>query len=374
MSNTFWTRNHTYLYLGTSALAALTLVALTFWRSPYSFLTGVPYFVVSGVLGVWLLISAIAAADKILHWNTYATSSFFKRPKALTHARYTSYVVWATAALGLLDSPLMGIVGTALAAAGASARPDTFFEQSVYFFWQQRSMFVTGVSTTIGLAVFGTLIAFVLAVLFCFLRMMAPARQDNDFVKFWKVIGATFTKIYSTVIRGTPMMVQGLIIYFFGFGLFRDSGMTATEIGRIWSPFIAGLVTISLNSTAYMMEVLRGGIEAVDPGQAEAARSLGLSQWQTMMKVVFPQGVKNSIPALSNELVINIKDSSVLSVIAVFDVMYATTTTAGIYAMGLPIYVIAAVIYLMLTMIATKLLTLLAKRMDVSLAELPSSN
>ena len=114
-----------------------------------------------------------------------------------------------------------------------------------------------------------------------------------------------------------------------------------------------------------MSEIFRGGIQAVDPGQTEAARSLGLSQWQAMIKVVFPQGVKNAIPALSNELVVNIKDSSVLSVIGVFDLMFATKTVAGIYFKQMEIYVVAAVVYLCLTMVASWLLGRFAKHLSV---------
>jgi putative lysine transport system permease protein len=113
------------------------------------------------------------------------------------------------------------------------------------------------------------------------------------------------------------------------------------------------------------MEVLRGGIEAVDPGQNEAARSLGLSQWQAMIKVVFPQGVKNAIPALSNELVVNIKDSSVLSVIGVFDLMFATKTVVGIYFKQVELYVVATLCYLFLTMVASWLLGKFAQRLSV---------
>ena len=149
-----------------------------------------------------------------------------------------------------------------------------------------------------------------------------------------------------------------------GFMVFRSMGYTVSETRQIWSYFVAGLVIVTVNSTAYSMEALRGGIEAVDPGQAEAARSLGLSQWQAMTKVVFPQGIKNAVPALSNELVVNIKDSSVLSVIGVFDLMFSTTTVAGIYYRQLEVYVIATICYLILTMIASKLLSMLAKRLD----------
>jgi putative lysine transport system permease protein len=123
-----------------------------------------------------------------------------------------------------------------------------------------------------------------------------------------------------------------------------------------------------------MMEVLRGGIESVDPGQMEAARSLGLNQWQAMVKVVFPQGVKNAIPALSNELVVNIKDSSVLSVIGVLDLMFATKTVVGIYFKQVELYVVAAVVYLCLTMVASWLLGKFAKHLSVEPAELLSTS
>ena len=206
--------------------------------------------------------------------------------------------------------------------------------------------------------------AFFLALLLAFCRIQVPDRSDNDFVRFWKVVGADFARVYSTIVRGTPMMVQAGIIFFGGVAILRGAGLTTASINVVWSPFIAGFVTITFNSTAYMMEVLRGGIESVDPGQTEAARSLGLSQWQAMRTVVFPQGIKYAIPGLSNELVVNIKDSSVLSVIGTFDLMFATDSIAGIYYQQLQANMIAAVAYLALTMIATKLLGMFSKRLS----------
>lgn len=370
----FFARDHRYVLLGTSVLAALGVYALNAWRSQFSFLTGIPYFVIAGILELWLLVSLVGLVQKLMWWHSYAEKSFFTKEPWRRVLRYGSYLVWLTTIVALIDSPIMGIIGTAQQAIASPTRPTDFFEASVYVAWTARDMFITGVITTVEIAVFGTAIAFILAILLVFLRIQIPDRTDNDFIKFWKVVGCGFAKVYSTIIRGTPMMIQALIIWGFGFSLFRNSGMTAMETRAIWSPFIAGLVTVILNSTAYMMEVLRGGIESVDFGQTEAARSLGLSQWQAMMKVVFPQGVKNSVPALSNELVINIKDSSVLSVIAVFDLMYATTTATGAYYITLEIYLIAAVLYLMLTMTATWLLNRLAKRLDVAATTLPSSN
>ena len=170
------------------------------------------------------------------------------------------------------------------------------------------------------------------------------------------------------------MMVQALIFYYAGFGIFKSTGMTVTEINQVWSFFISGLMTVSLNSTAYLAEVLRGGIESIDHGQTEAARSLGMSSWQTMLKVVFPQAVKNSIPAIGNEFIINIKDSSVLSVIGCMDLMYATTTVSGIYFKALETYCIAAVFYLILTYFSSLLMKSISRKLDTAVKEIPSSN
>ena len=218
------------------------------------------------------------------------------------------------------------------------------------------------------------MIAFFLAILLVAIRIMEIDRSDNDAVRFAKKVGVGFAKFYSTVVRGTPMLVQGVIVYYLGFSVVSGFGLSITEVNAIWSRFVAGLVVVSLNSTAYMMEVLRGGIESVDSGQMEAARSLGLSQWQAMLKVVFPQGIKYAIPGLSNELVINIKDSSVLSVIGVFDLAFAASTVAGIYYKQLNAYLVAAVFYLIMTAIASWLLGRFANRMNVETQTLGSTS
>lgn len=370
----FLTRDHTYVFLGTSALALVGIYCMTYLRSPWSFLNFALAQAVYFWLCAWVVLSVVALINKLVQWNSYAKKSLFVKPQVKRILRYLSYVTWALVLIALLDGPIFGLAYKIDVVTSLSSAPDDKFDAGLYVLFAAKNLFGAGILTTIELAVFGTLIAFVFAVLMCFLRILHPQPSDNDFIKFIKIVASGFTKVYSAVIRGTPMMVQGLIIYFFGFGLFKGSGMSATEIGQIWSFFVAGLVTISLNSTAYMMEVLRGGIEAVDAGQTEAARSLGMSQWQAMMKVVFPQGIKNAIPALSNELVINIKDSSVLSVIGVFDLMYATTTAAGIYFRQMEIYMVAAVLYLILTMTATRLLNIISKKLDVNAQTLPSSN
>jgi putative lysine transport system permease protein len=317
------------------------------------------------ILLAWFAISFVALLVKLSHWSTYE-KTFLKWKVVVKASQVFSYFVWATVALLFVDRPIIGFCSLVNTSIASETNPSDFLSGAVYMIYTSRTIYLTGIITTIELAVFGTIIAFALALLFVFLRIQAPDRSDNDAIKLLKIIASDITKVYSTIIRGTPMMVQGMIIYFAGYLLLRGTGMNTQQIGAVWSQFIAGLVTISLNSTAYMMEVLRGGIESVDIGQMEAARSLGLSQWQAMRKVVFPQGVKNSIPALSNELVINIKDSSVLSVIGVFDLMFATTSIAGIYYRQMEIYCVTAGTYLILTLIASRLLTLMSRRLGVA--------
>ena len=373
----FFVAEHRYVFLGTSAVAALGLAFSQTAPTPLSLLapTGVFQDVLWALLWAWLAVSAAALVNKLARWNTYAASSPFCTPAARRAERLASYVVWAMAALFAIDRGLLHLAAVAQVSVSANTNPAEFLPSLIYMTWESRQFFVQGIETTIGLAVVGTVVAFFLAMLMVFLRIQTFDRSDNDLVRFLKTVGAGAAKLYSTVVRGTPMMVQGLLIYYAGFKVLSGAfGMSTNQANQIWTFFVAGVVTISLNSTAYMMEVLRGGIEAVDSGQAEAARSLGLSQWQAMIKVVFPQGVKNSIPALTNELIINIKDSSVLSVIGVFDLMYATTTVAGVYYRQMEVYLVALVIYLCLTLLASRLLELLSKRLDVDAMSLPSSN
>ncbi|MDO4536598.1 MAG: amino acid ABC transporter permease [Coriobacteriales bacterium] len=366
--------DHRYVFLGTSVIAAIGVMFSSRPRSESSFLAGVftvelcMYWFLMG----WLILSAVALVWKLTHWNTYAETSPFTKPAVVRVLRYLSYAVVALTAVLFCDRAIMGLLDIVSASLAQDKNPSDFLGSIIYMIDKSYGIIGQGALTTVCLSVFGTLIAFVLAILLVFLRVQTIDRCDNDFVRFLKTVGKGFAKLYSTIVRGTPMMVQGMLVYFAGFGILSNSGMTVSEIGAIWSAFVAGLVTISLNSTAYMMEVLRGGIESVDPGQAEAARSLGLSQWQAMKKVVFPQGIKNAIPALSNELVVNIKDSSVLSVIGVFDLMFATKTVVGIYFKQVELYVVAAVVYLCLTMVASWLLGKFAKRLSVEPAPVMS--
>lgn len=368
--------DHRYVLLGTSAIAALGMVLSSQPRPALSFLAGAYTLEVAMyyLLVAWVALSVVALVFKLAAWKTYVRVSPFTRPAVARALRYGSYGVCAITALLAVDRIGCGLASAWAVATTAQSRPTSTLESMLFMLYNSRAIFFSGFKTTVALAVFGTVIAFFLALLLVFLRMQVIDRSDNDFVRFWKVVGSGFARVYSTVVRGTPMMVQAMIIFFGVFGLFKMTNLTTTQINAIWSTFTAGLVTIVLNSTAYMMEVLRGGIESVDAGQTEAARSLGLSQWEAMRTVVFPQGVKFAIPGLSNELVINIKDSSVLSVIGTFDLMFATTTVGGIYYAKFEAALVTSVMYLCLTMFASWLLGRLASRLDVKSVKLGSTS
>lgn len=372
----FVSRDHRYVLLGTSAIAFIGMCLSSQARPAMSFLANA--FTVElamyYLLVAWLVVAAAGLLFKLTHWQNYAQTAPFVKPAVARALRIGSYVVCAITAVLFVDRAVMGFASAWAVAAVAKSMPDDMLTQVLYMFQQGKQTYITGIVTTIELAVFGTVIAFFLAILLVAIRIMEIDRSDNDAVRFAKKVGVGFAKFYSTIVRGTPMLVQGVIVYYLGFSVVSGFGLSITEVNAIWSRFVAGLVVVSLNSTAYMMEVLRGGIESVDPGQMEAARSLGLSQWQAMLKVVFPQGIKYAIPGLSNELVINIKDSSVLSVIGVFDLAFAASTVAGIYYKQLNAYLVAAVFYLIMTAIASWLLGRFANRMNVETQTLGSTS
>lgn len=347
----FITRDHRYVYLGGSFIALLGLGMFYSAPSPYSFIPAQSVFgtALAAICWFFLGVSAMALLVKWAYWNNYS-STIMKRPLIVRVSRYLSYLDAAACALLVLDRFILKLAYIINAAIHADSNPTDTLSMMAYMAYNQRSLF-------------GTAIAFVLALLMVFLRIQEPDKRDNDFVKFLKIVANKFSRFYIFVIRGTPMMVQSLILYNAVFGLFKRTGMSVSDINRVWPLFLAGLVTISLNSTAYLAEVLRGGILAVDAGQMEAARSLGMTHWQAMRKVVFPQAIKNSLPAIGNEFIINIKDSSVLCVVGVSDLMFMTRSVAGIYYKGTECYLIAAIVYLFLTYLSSLLLKAITGKM-----------
>ena len=361
----FLARDHRYVYLGGSLMA---LVGLSLWYSaptPYSFLAAnsAAGRALAAVCYGFIALSLIALLVKWTHWKTYG-ATVMKKPAIVRASRYFSYLLAAACGLLVLDRVVLKLAYIIQAAIHADSNPTETLSTMIYMAYNQRSLFATGISYTVQLALFGT--AFILSLLMVFLRIQEPDKRDKDSIKLLKIIANKFASFYIFVIRGTPMMVQSLILYNAVFSLFKRTGMSVSEINRIWPLFLAGLVTVSLNSTAYLAEVLRGGIMAIDAGQMEASRSLGMTHWQAMIKVVFPQAIKNSIPAIGNEFIINIKDSSVLCVVGVSDLMFMTRSVAGIYYKGTECYLIAAIVYLILTYLSSLLLKAIARKMEGS--------
>lgn len=238
--------------------------------------------------------------------------------------------------------------------------PDDFLGGVLFTAIRYSSLFIEGVFTTLGLSLSGTIIGFTLALLLVALRLQKPTQRDQKIVVFMKKIGSGFSKGYITIFRGTPMIVQASF-FWYGLGLFNDA-------------LLCGLFVVSVNTAAYIAEILRGSIQSIDKGQTEAARSLGLTSIQTMRHIIFPQAIKNSMPAIGNEFVINIKDTAVLSVIGIFELFNQTTKVAGIHYRQLEAYLVVAVIYLVLTYGITWLLQKVEKKLDIQVKELPSSN
>jgi putative lysine transport system permease protein len=208
---------------------------------------------------------------------------------------------------------------------------------------------------TLLISLVGTIFGFGLGILLALLRKTDNNPNDNLFIKILKKIGSAFAYAYIEVFRGTPMMVQALVI-FYG---------VAYLFGTVMSTLIAGFVIVSLNTAAYMAEIIRSGLNSIDVGQIEGGRSLGLTYSQTMFKIVLPQAIKNVIPAIGNELVVNIKDTSVLSVIMVTDLFYNGKLIVAKWYAQFPVYFIVSCIYLMMTIIFTRLLRLVEKKLNV---------
>ena len=209
--------------------------------------------------------------------------------------------------------------------------------------------FVEGVENTLILSFFTVLFGTILGTL------MAMARMSK--IKPFKWLATAYIEFF----RGTPLMVQ-LMFIFYGLPMI---GVTFPSVSFLpdFDRFAAGVVAMSLNSCAYVAEVIRSGIQAVDKGQMEAARSLGFHHKQAMTLVILPQAVRNILPALGNEFVTIIKESSIVSVIGIADLMYRTKGVIAKTYNSLECLAIAALIYFVLTFVGGRLIALMERKM-----------
>ena len=217
------------------------------------------------------------------------------------------------------------------------------------------SLLFKGLGYTMLIALIGTVIGLIIGLCTGIIRTI-PNPKNRALAILQKCVNALIS-VYVEVFRGTPMMVQAMVIYW-GFA-FANGGNTLPLIP-------AGIFIVSINTGAYMTEIVRGGILSIDKGQFEAAYSCGMNHFQVMLHVIIPQVMKNILPSVSNEFVINIKDTSVLNVIGVMELFYQATKIQTMTYQIFETYLIVCVIYFIMTFSVTRLLRLAEKKLSGS--------
>ena len=226
--------------------------------------------------------------------------------------------------------------------------------------WETYSgAYFTGIRNTLVLAVVATLIGCVIGLLCGILNTIPYTRQDPPVKRFFLKLLRALIRIYVEVFRGTPMVLQAVFI-FYGLPYFTNNAM---RFDSIWA---ASILIVSINTGAYMAESVRGGIISIDPGQTEGAKAIGMTHVQTMVNVIMPQALRNIIPQIGNNFIINIKDTSVMFVIGFVEFFATHRNIVGVNLLYFPSAVIEMAGYLMLTLAASFLLRLLEKRLDGS--------
>jgi polar amino acid transport system permease protein len=205
---------------------------------------------------------------------------------------------------------------------------------------EYRHYFLQGIGYTLFLSFFSVILGLTLGVI------MALSKMSKNKILNFLATG------YIEIIRGTPLLVQVFIIYYNGI---IDMG-----------PIVAGIIALSLNSSAYTAEIVRAGIQAVDKGQMEASRSLGMTSGMAMREVILPQAIKNILPALGNEFIVVIKESAVISIIGVGELMRQTNIVRGITFRQIEPLILVAGIYFVLTFSLSKLLGGFERRLKES--------
>ncbi len=221
-----------------------------------------------------------------------------------------------------------------------------FFSQVANIFQKNYKSFFSGTITTLLLSITATILGFFIALL------VALFRRNKVF--------NVFANIYITIFRGTPMMVQAMLFYYGISMLIPNFRWSNILFGNI----VAGIIVVSINTGAYMAETIRGSINAIDKGQFEAAFSLGYSDTQAMRYIILPQAIKNAIPALANELIVNVKDTSVLNMISVTELFFVSNGVAATTYQIFQTFTITSLIYLFLTSVLTLILNGIERLID----------
>ena len=222
--------------------------------------------------------------------------------------------------------------------------------------------YFTGIQNTLILAVAATLAGCLIGLLCGVLNTIPYTKNDHPLKRFFLQLLRALIRIYVEVFRGTPMVLQAVFI-FYGLPYFTDGAVAFKGMPGIWA---AALIVVSINTGAYMAESVRGGIVSIDPGQTEGAKAIGMNHVQTMVNVIMPQAIRNIIPQIGNNFIINIKDTSVMFVIGFVEFFATHRNIVGVNLLYFPSAVIEMVGYLTLTLVASFLLRWVERRMDGS--------
>ena len=218
-------------------------------------------------------------------------------------------------------------------------------------------MYLNGVKNTLILALVATLIGCVIGLVCGILNTIPYTKNDNIVKRILLSLIRVIVRVYVEVFRGTPMVLQAVFIYY-GLPYFTNNAM---HFDSVWA---AAILIVSINTGAYMAESVRGGIISIDPGQTEGAKAIGMTHVQTMMNVILPQALRNIMPQIGNNFIINVKDTSVMFIITFTEFFAAHRYIVGVNNMYFPSATIEMIGYLTMTLAASFLLRWVEKKMD----------
>ena len=222
------------------------------------------------------------------------------------------------------------------------------------------SSYLTGIRNTLILAVVATVIGCIIGFVCGILNTIPHSKNDPPLKRFFLALIRVLVRIYVEVFRGTPMVLQAVFI-FYGLPYFTDNSVQFSGLQGIWT---AAILVVSINTGAYMAESVRGGIISIDPGQTEGAMAIGMTHVQTMLHVVLPQALRNILPQIGNNFIINLKDTSVMFIIGFTEFFATHKSVAGATFQYFPSAALEMVGYLCMTLVASFLLRWLEKRLD----------
>ena len=234
--------------------------------------------------------------------------------------------------------------------------PTDFFDRVMVVFNRYGASMLQGAGVSLRIALVGTIVGCIIGFAVGIVQTIPVEQKDNPVKKGFLWVVKLILNAYVEFFRGTPMMAQAMFIYF---GLLPLLKIDMTMIQ-------AANFILSINTGAYMAETVRGGILSIDLGQTEGAKAIGMTHVQTMLYVILPQALRNIMPQIGNNLIINIKDSCVLSVIGVAELLYKTKAAAGALYMNFETYTITMVMYFIMTFTCSRILRWLENRMDGS--------